>query len=595
MRLLILLIAGLFLIKVNAQNDALARQYFENGEFDKALGFYEKLYAQNPERSDFLQNLIISYQQMEQYDKVEALLAPFLQKQFYPPQLLIEMGYNHSLKGEKEIAENYYERALVMVEENPGYAYSIGDTFRKKSLLNYTLRTYEKSMALTPSTNIKLEIARIYGELGDVEKMFINYLELIEGSGGYKRTIMNRIGQFLEDNPESENNQKLKKVLLKKLQSEPDVLWNEMLSWLFIQQKQYKNAFIQEKAILKRSDFFFTMERMMDLGVLAKEDRDFEISNTVFNYVIEHSNDRNIILKAHLLKLEIATENATEKDYKAIHDDFEKLVQDYGIVAETIPLQIAFARFLAFQYGQIEEGIAILRESLDLPVNRYELSKIKINLGDILVYNEKFNQALIYYAQVQKSLKNDVIAQNARFKVAKTSFYKGDFDWAYTQLKVLRSSTTQLIANDAMQLSLLISDNSLEDSTKTALKIYAKADLLAYQNKNQDAINLLQEILEKHKGERIEDEALLMQAKLFEKQKEYEKAKLNYIKIIEFFGTDILADDALFFLAELYRKAFNDPEKAKPFYEKIIFNHPNSIYFVESRKTYRLLRGDAIN
>lgn len=180
-------------------------------------------------------------------------------------------------------------------------------------------------------------------------------------------------------------------------------------------------------------------------------------------------------------------------------------------------------------------------------------------------------------------------------KLQKTSYYKGDFAWAQTQLDVLKSSTSQLIANDAMELSLIISDNSLEDSTQTALKIFAKADLLAFQNKNQDAIAMYEIILTQHKGEKIEDEAFLRQAKLFEKEKQFEKAKINYLKIIEFYNDDILVDDAYYWLAELYVNELGEPEKAKELYEKIIFNHADSIYFVEARKKYRTLRGDAIN
>jgi tetratricopeptide (TPR) repeat protein len=216
-------------------------------------------------------------------------------------------------------------------------------------------------------------------------------------------------------------------------------------------------------------------------------------------------------------------------------------------------------------------------------------------LGDILVFDKKFNEALIYYSQVQKSLKNDVLGQDARFKVAQTSFYKGDFDWALTQLKVLRGSTSQLMANDAMQLSLLISDNSLEDSTQTALKKYAQADLLGYQKKTKAAIAVLSEILQQHKGEKIEDEALLKQAQLLESLKEYETAEFNYLKIISFYGDGILADDAHFALAELYRNVLDQPEKAKEQYEKIIYNFQDSYYFPQARKNYRSLRGDSIN
>jgi tetratricopeptide (TPR) repeat protein len=216
-------------------------------------------------------------------------------------------------------------------------------------------------------------------------------------------------------------------------------------------------------------------------------------------------------------------------------------------------------------------------------------------LGDILVFDQKFNEALIYFSQIQKSLKNDVLGQQARFKVAQTSFYKGDFDWALTQLKVLRGSTSQLIANDAMQLSLLISDNSLEDSTQTALKKYARADLLAYQNKNYEAIAVLEDILQQHKGEKIEDEALLRQAELLATSDDLEGALFNYMKIVEFYGDDILADDAHFALAELFRTKLNKPEKAKYHYERILYNFQDSYYFPQARKNFRILRGDTIN
>ena len=218
-----------------------------------------------------------------------------------------------------------------------------------------------------------------------------------------------------------------------------------------------------------------------------------------------------------------------------------------------------------------------------------------MELADILVFDEKFNQALIYYSQIQKKVQSDVLAQEACFKVAQTSYFKGDFEWAQIQLDVLRKSASQLIANDAMQLSLMIRDNSLEDSTQTALKKYARADLMSFQQKDKDAIDALEDIITNHKGEKIEDEALLKQGELFEKTKQFNKAEANYLKLIEFYNEDILADDAHFRLAKLYEEQLNQPEKAKELYEQIIFNFADSIYFVEARKKFRSLRGDAIN
>ena len=270
-------------------------------------------------------------------------------------------------------------------------------------------------------------------------------------------------------------------------------------------------------------------------------------------------------------------------------------MDEYGFAAGTLQLQVAYAKFLTFRQGDAKKGIEILKQSMDIPMSGYAEGYVKLNLGDLLVYDQRFNEALILFSQVQKRLKNDVMGQQARFKVAQTSFYKGDFDWALTQLKVLRNSTSQLIANDAMQLSLTISDNTFEDSTQTALKKYARADLLAYQNKNSEAEKTLQEILSQHKWEKIEDEALLMHARLLEAREDYSGALLSYRKIIEFYGQDILADDAYFATAEIYRKHLDDPGKAMEHYREIIYRFQDSYFFPEARKQFRLLRGDSVN
>ena len=218
-----------------------------------------------------------------------------------------------------------------------------------------------------------------------------------------------------------------------------------------------------------------------------------------------------------------------------------------------------------------------------------------MKLADILVTQNKFNQALIYYTQIQMRVKNSTLSQEARFKAAKTSYYKGDFDWAEAQLKVLKSSSSQLTANDALELQLLISDHKGSDSLHTALKSYAKADLLIIQNNPIEAITVLDTILKIHKTDPIIDQTLLVQAQLYTSQKDYEKAEANYIQIITDFKSDILVDDAYFYLAELYRTQLGNTEKALLNYESIIFNHEDSIHFVEARKQYRFLRGDAIN
>ena len=577
-----------------AQDDFLAKQYFNDGDFDKAVVYYEKLVKQNPRRTDYTEALIATYQQLERYTDVEELLSEKVKENNVYPTLLIEMGYNYRLQDQREKAQDYYQKAILQIKENPNYGYGIGFRFQKYALLDQALAAYTMAMELNPQLDFNYQMARIYGEQGDVEKMYVSYLRLISEGKTSKSKVLRNIDEFITADPENENNIKLKKILLQNAQKNPEILWNELLSWLFVQQKQYGSAFRQEKAIYKRVEGA-NMQRLNTLGNLTLEEKETETAQEIFQYIADNSGDAVTRLNAQLNLIDIQLLDATQKDLEHIEKEFEELISFHGYKAQTLQLQVAYSNFLTFKKENPEKAIQILKQSLELPLNARGKAFVKLALGDILVYDKRFNEALIYFSQIQQNLKNDVLGQNARFKVAQTSFYKGDFDWALTQLKVLRSSTSQLIANDAMQLSLLISDNSLEDSTQTALKKFARADLLAYQNKTKEAIAELDGILENHKGEKIEDEALLKQGELMEYIKDYEAAEYNYQKIIEFYANGILADDAYFALAELYKNKLNQPEKAKSHYEKIIYNYQDSYYFPQARKNFRMLRGDAIN
>ncbi|MBC8769082.1 tetratricopeptide repeat protein [Arenibacter sp. BSSL-BM3] len=594
MRLLLYILLLICSQSLFSQEDFLAKQYFEDGAYDKAVVFYEKLVAKNPMRTDYGEGLIACYQQLEQYDKAEQFLLKAVEGQNIYPTMLIELGYNYTLQDLPEKATEYYNAALQKINENPNFGYGLGYRFQKYALLDYAIKAYSLAMEINPQLDYNFQKARIYGEQGNIEQMYDSYLKLISEGKASQANVLRNIDDFISSDAENPNNIKFKKVVLQNAQKNPDILWNELLSWLFVQQKQYKSAFSQEKAIYKRGGEN-SLQRLQGLGKMALEEQEIETAKEIFEYISQNSADAVMVLDAQLSLIDIDLLDADDKVLNKVQGKFDALLGVHGYEMETLQLQIAYANFLTFNKNTAEPAIEILRQSLELPLNNYGKSYIKSTLGDILVYDQKFNQALIYFSQIQKDLKNDVLGQEARFKVAQTSFYKGDFDWALTQLKVLRGSTSQLIANDAMQLSLLISDNSLEDSTQTALKKYARADFLAYQNKKKDAVGLLEDILQNHKGEKIEDEALMKQAQILTELKDYEKAEFNYLKIVEFYANDILADDANFALAELYRNILNLPEKAKAHYEKIIYNYQDSYYFPQARKNFRMLRGDSIN
>ena len=576
-----------------AQSELLARNYFDQGEYEKALSLYEKLVRQNPGRLDYFLFLIETHQQLEQFSEAEQLLLNKINSNRIFPELFVDLGYNYSLQELPEKAEVYYQQALEFIETKPNYAYNVGKAFENYGLLDLAVATYERSMQLNPSRNFNVQLARIYGEQGKLEQMFEKYIALLEFNPSYKAMAERNFSYYVTEDPLNEANEILRKTLLKRLQKDPKIQYNELLSWLFIQQKEFKKAFTQEKAIYRRGGE--DLRGITQLALIAIAEEDYENAEEIVRFVIDNAYTPEGKLQGHQYLMKIRLKSAQPDAYADVEQEFLELFETYGYEASTHLLQIDYNHFLAFRNGKKEEAIANLKALAKKKLSVYEEARVKMELADILVYDEKFNQALIYYSQIQNKVKNDILAQEARFKVAKTSYYKGDFSWAQTQLDVLKKSASQLIANDAMQLSLMIRDNSLEDTAQVAMKKFARADLLALQDKPSEAIDILEDVLTNHKGESIEDEALLKQGELYESIGRFELAEANYLKLIEFYNEDILADDAHFRLAKLYEEQLAQPDKAKELYEQIIFNFADSIFFVEARKKYRALRGDAIN
>ncbi|CAA0251850.1 conserved hypothetical protein [Tenacibaculum maritimum] len=572
-----------------AQNDYLiAENYYRQGAYEKATQFYLKLYGKNKYNTTYLRKLISCYQETGNFLQADELLRKRIKQQPSQIYLNVFLGYNYERQQENEKAKEFYSKTLQLLEIDGNYGGIVGRAFREYNLLDYAIKAYEKAMLKQSKANFSFQIAQIYGEQGNVEKMFQSYINMIDKNANYLKNVKRYISRYITDDNEDQNNILLKKTLLKKSISNPKNAWNQLLSWLFIQQKDFGKAFIQEKALYARDDKF--LSRMKKLGEISFENKDYEIAQKSFDFFISKTTYPEEKIDGIYHKIQIAI---LQKKL-GVEEKIQAIFEEYGKNKTTLPIQIAYADYLTFQKNQPEKAKQVLEEAMLFTTSKFQEAQLKIKLGDILVFTEQFNKALLYFTQVQTKLKGHTLAQEARFKVAQTSYFKNDFKWAMAQLKVLKSSSSQLIANDATELFLIISDNQSKDSIPSGLKRYAKADLLAFQNKNEDAIIVLNDVIIAFKGQPIEDEALFKQAKLFIEEAKFDNAIANLENIIRLKVDGILVDDSLYELAELYRTKLNQPEKASEYYQKIIFDHQSSIYLVDARKKYRKLRGEEI-
>jgi tetratricopeptide (TPR) repeat protein len=572
-----------------AQNEQLANNYFDRGEFEKALVSYEELLKSQVGNSNYFQRVVECYQQLQQYDKAEKALQERMDK-YRQSNLLIELGYNFQLQKEDAKAAKYYDQAIDKIKANANEVYGIAYVFERKALVDYALLAYKTALEKDPKMSFNFQMAVLYGQKGNTDLMIEMFLDESYKNPQNLAVVQNYLTRFMIEDANENFNNSLRKSLLLRTQKTQDLFWNDFLSWYYVQLKEYGKAFIQQKAIYKRNPESFS--NIVNLAEMAIEDKDSEAAKEILTFVLDNTNNLDLLIQAHSYLVEMKIDAATEKDYPAITQELDLLIKEFGVSPYTLSLLKLDASFSAFHLKNTEKAKNILKNAMDMPLNKYQMAEVKMDLADILLYEEKFNQALIYYSQIENDLSGDVIGQEANLKTAKTSYYKADFKWAEHQLKVLKSASTQLIANDALDLFLLISDNTVEDSTQVALTKFARGDFLLYQNKKQDALSQFQLILKEHKGEEIEAVTLLRIGKIYEKIGDFTKALENYNEIITNHKDGIYIDEALYYSAEIYNVKLNDAEKAKPLYEEMIFKHEDSIFYVDSRKKYRQLRGD---
>jgi len=351
-----------------AQDAQLARNFFDQGQYKKALITYQKAYKKEPNNTNILLGIIKTQQQLEAYKEVEKLLKSKLNQPRNKGTILVELGYNYKLQEKDSLATATFKEAITLVSTNSNNAYRVGRAFQEHSLLEEAVETYETGMQVNPRANYGVQLARLYGELGQVEKMFDSYLNLVNKNANYVNLAQRNFGQYITDDSFNEANVIFRKLLIKKIQTEQNIMFNELLSWLFIQQKDYKKAFTQEKAIYKRSEG--NIQGVVDLASITMEADATEISAEILKYIVDNAIEDGAKLDAQrsLLQLDIAKASSPEAKL-AIKEGYQTLLKQYGNWDYSVPVKVDYAHFMAFNNEESTEAISYLKKEVKKDLN----------------------------------------------------------------------------------------------------------------------------------------------------------------------------------------------------------------------------------
>ncbi len=580
--------------------EQLALQFYQNKEYDKALDYYEKLYYKvSPQL--FYKSYLNCLLETKSFNKAEKLVKKQL-KQF--PQKLdywVDLGMVYSRAEELKKSAGTWEEAINAIKYDDQVV-SVATAFIELHQYDYAIKTYLKGRKISENSYpFSFELADVYKTKGDKIAMINEYLNVLETQEAYIQAVQNALQSSFGNDADNEQNNLLKTELLKRIQRNPDkTIFSELLIWMQLQQKDVEGAFLQAKALDKRKKE--EGDRIMALAQLFVQNQNYGIALRAYQYVIDkgakgknYTDARLQLLDVNYQKV-ITQNNYTNTELVKLDSAYRATISEFGKSSGTAPLFKNLAHLDAFYLHKTKDAIELLEQIINQPIldNRTQ-AEFKLELGDILLLSGDIWEASLRYSQVEKAFKYDEIGQDAKFRNAKISYYTNDFKWAQAQLDVLKGATSKLISNDAMDLSLLISDALAVDSNEAPLVLFAHADLLVFQNKDDEAITTLDSIKLLYPNHALSDDVLFKKAQIAIKHAKYNDAAACYESIINDYGYDIIADDALFKLAELNENQFKNTEKAKELYQQLIEKYPGSLYVVEARKRFRKLRGDTVN
>ncbi len=596
--------------------EQLGIQYFQNKEYEKAVEIFSKIYNKNPNSYIYYyycQSLI----ELEDYKEAEKLIKKQQRQQPNVQRYKIDLGYIYELSGERIKAQKEYENAIKNLPANENSIKELYNAFLSKRLNEYAIQTLIKGRKLL-NNNIAFstELTNIYIRLNQIDKVIDEAMALVSYDAPenipYAEAILQNL--ILEDENQ-QNYLKIRTTLQKNIQKSPgNFAYPALLFWLHKLNKEYPEALILAKSIDRREKG--NGEIIFNLAREAADNREYQTAIEALNFVIGKGPKSDLYTTAKFELLNVKYKNLTSvspvkmADAMLLEKEFKKVLDEYGLHSGTSEWVRKYAHLLTFYVNKPDEAIDILNQAIQSSERDPRQKAVyKIDLADIELYRGNVWDATLLYSQVDKDLPNDTIGQTAKFKNAKLSFYIGEFNWAKSQLDVLRAATSKLIANDAMYFSLLISDNEEDEedmdeeeqeflfssgNNNQPLRYYARADFLRFQNKDEDALKLLDSILLIAPYGSLVDDVLFQKAQIAIRQKDYLGAELLLKKLLEGHAYDILGDDATFLLAELYEYYLKDIPRAMEYYQKVMKDYPGSLFVIDARKRFRALRGDNI-
>lgn len=598
----ILLLLSLFIslsASLSAQNTneyANAIQYYESGDYSRAAPILEKLFTQNPSGGylDLYLNTLLKSKQYELAEKVmKKLIRQYPQIQKYE----FALGRIYKERGQQDNAEKIFRHVMENLPADELAVRELVNEFYQAQEFDLAIDAFLQTRKIMHNEQLfTFELLNIYQFKKDKMRLIEEYLNALSTSPQVLPQAQNALSNILEGKSDY---QLLQRAVLSKIQKAPEnEAYAKLLTWQYIQQEEYEMALrqliAQDKRIKDEGSILFGNAQTFVAN------KAFDTAVKAYTYILSKGKENPHYLPSKLALIDVRYQlllqgTASKNEIASLASEYQQLIDEYGQNKGTLFARQKLAVIQAYYLFNLHKAQETLEQALRIPgISNAETGEIKLALGDLYVLNQEPWEAMLMYEQVAKAFENQPIGNEAKYRSAKLSFYQGNFSYAKSQCDVLKAATEQLIANDAINLSLLLSEHLETAEDTLALKMYAHAELLQFKNKADLALMALDSIVIKYPRNTLNDDILLSKSRIYMKNKEFQKAATLLRTMVDQAIQGRLVDDALFTLAGIYEEELKDPEQAKLLYERLITDFPGSMYVAEARKHFRKLRGDNI-
>ncbi|TCC93303.1 tetratricopeptide repeat protein [Pedobacter frigiditerrae] len=598
-KLFLIIFFGFSFILLRAQDnmdEALAYQYYQQGEFEKAAVLLEKLF--NKTKNDSYFDLYFSSLiKVKKYTEAESILKKLIKQYPQKSQYAIALGRVYQENGRTADANKIFQEAINNTPKDENKFREMANAFYRFEAYDMAISAFLQGRKIFGDEQMfQFELLSIYRFKKDKQMLIQEYINVLASTPQLLPQAQGVLASVFEDNADY---QLLQNALLKKIQKDPQTeIYTELLTWQYIQQQQYEMALRQLIAQDKRTKGDGNL--LFNTAYTFVSNKAYATAIKAYEYILTKGEENELYLAAKVAlinaKYELAISGKYEKvAIQALADEYLEVLAKYGRNGQGLVALRKLANLQAYYLNDLKKAELTLESALQTSgISQSDVAQIKMDLGDIYVLTKQPWEAILAYEQVSKQFENQPLGNEAKFRSARIFFYVGDFNYAKSQADVLKASTSQLIANDALNLSLLINDNLQSKNDSLALKMYADAEMLQFMNKPDQSLIKLDSINIAYPNNSLADDILMAKAKIFIKTSDVPKAETMLKEIIANHHDSIWTDDALFILADLYEKKLNNPEEAKKLFQQLMNDYPGSMFNAEARKRFRNIRGDNV-